>query len=145
MERLDPPSDAVRTRSSAGEVMLWRVNPFVVVIRIDGVFDGALASQAVEQLEGWLRIRPRLQIFADLDHSTGHMREARDYMTNFSKQHAAEIESVEFLFSSAFMALAVGAFKFVMASRGLEVHAYSQRGSWLEALERSATRADIGP
>jgi hypothetical protein len=126
-----PPPGAQSAFVQDGQVFIWQPHWNVVVQKASGILSLPLAQCFADFY------RPRLvpgacfRIFNEFASLTEYTREAREYLTEFTRQHLFAIDVLHFLLASKVMALGVSAYKHDIGDE--RVLAYSDRESFVHS------------
>jgi len=131
MDPLAPPSSAQHVATVDGEASIWLASPRVAVQQARGVLSLAIARCFADFYRPVLEGDTRVTIFDDFQELTHYTREAREYLTEFTRDRLSHVEIIHFLLSSKFMALGVGTFKHGIGDP--HVRTYSDRQSFLRS------------
>lgn len=132
MSSTTPPPDARLVTGLGGEERIWQPRPGLVVVRGRGVFSLPLAEGITDFVRPILEAGTRIHVFGDLEHVDFHTQDFREHVTAFTLEHLSDIEAVDILFASKFVALGVSAFRHAVGPR---VTVYTDRSSFTRALE----------
>jgi hypothetical protein len=141
VDPLTPPPSAKHVVTPDGEASIWLAAPGVAVQQARGVLSLAIAQLFADFYRPVLQGDARVTIFDDFEYLTHYQRDAREYLTAFTRERLANVRVIHFLLGSKFMALGVGAFKHDVGDS--HVRTYADRASFLrsyEAVVAGATR-----
>lgn len=127
------PASAFHVATADGETVMWQPRADLVVHQASGVLSLPLAHLMVEFYEPIFDAGARIRIFDDFAAVTHHTREARDYLTVFTREHLFAIEMMHMLLGSKLLALGVSVFKHLVGDAYVRV--YSDRRSWMSSYE----------
>jgi hypothetical protein len=136
---LTPPPSAHHVVTPDGEAFIWLATPAVAVQQARGVLSLPVARCFADFYRPILEGDVRVTIFDDFEELTHYEREARDYLTAFTRERLAHVDVIHFLLSSKFLALGVGAFKHDVGDA--HVRTYSDRRSFLRSYEQAVAAA----
>jgi hypothetical protein len=141
VETLTPPPSAHHVVTTDGEASIWLAAPGVVVQQARGVLSSAIARCFIDFYDPILCGETKVDIFDDFEELTHYTREARESLTEFTRERLAHIGVIHFLLSSKFIALGVGAFKHDVGDP--HIRTFSDRRSFLRSYEEAmAASAD---
>jgi hypothetical protein len=131
VDPLTPPPSAQHVVTPDGEASIWLAAPGVAVQQARGILSIAIARCFADFYRPILVGNARVKIFDDFERLTHYAREAREYLTAFTRERLPQIEVIHFLLGSKFMALGVGAYKHDVGDA--YVRTYSDRRSFLQS------------
>jgi hypothetical protein len=141
VDPLSPPPHAQHVVTPDGEASIWLATPRVAVQQARGVLSIALAQCFADFYRPILVGDAKVTIFDDFQELTQYAREAREYLTAFTRERQPHVDVIHFLLGSKFMALGVGAFKHDVGDA--RIRTYSDRNSFLRSYE-AAVAASTG-
>lgn len=128
---LVPPRDARSANVLDGQAFIWQPHTHVVVQKASGILSLPLAHCFADFYRPRLVPGASIRIFNDFAMLTEYTREAREYLTEFTRQHLFAVDVIHFLLASKVMALGVSAFKHDVGDE--RVRTYSDRESFLRS------------
>jgi hypothetical protein len=126
------PSDAVRTASSTGEVALWQPVPGVVVHVISDVLSLPLAVAIADFFRPVVERRSGVLSFADFREASGYSREAREHLTDFTREHLSSFAAINILLGPKILSMGIGLYKLALGDR---VHTFVDEANFLRGLD----------
>src|SRR6185436_10128681 len=100
IDPLAPPPDAHSAHVQDGLVFIWQPHTNVVVQKASGILSVPLAECFVEFYRPRLVPGACVRIFNDFAMLTEYTREAREYLTEFSRERLFAIDHLHFLLAS---------------------------------------------
>jgi hypothetical protein len=131
----EPPPEANHAVVNDGEVFIWQPRPGIIVQKAAGILSLPLAQCFVRFYRPVLSAGTPVRVFDDFALLTHYTRDARELLTELTREYLFVIQAIHFLLSSKFMALGVSAFKHSVGDA--LVHAYTDRASFLLSFERA--------
>lgn len=100
-------SDGTAKLEARGAIRVVHMSKDVIVTKMTGRFDMALAHAIVGTLEPWMRGRRHLVAFHDCESVSDYDVDARDWLSKWSRANAAPFHRVHLLVGSRVLAWAV--------------------------------------
>jgi hypothetical protein len=126
------PSDAVRTSTRTGDVVLWEAAPGVVVHLVSGVLTLPLAVGIADFFRPILVLRSDVRSFADFRKASGYTRDAREFLADFTRAHISSFAAINILLGSKILAMGIGVYKLVV---GDVVRTYADEDAFVQMLD----------
>jgi hypothetical protein len=127
------PSDAVRASSPKGDVLLWEPAPGVIVHLVSGVVSLPLGVGIADFFRPIVEQRTGVRSFADYREASGYDREAREFLTDFTRQYLPSFAAINILLgSNKILSLGIGLYKLALGER--VVRTYTDEEDFVRAM-----------